>query len=189
MSGSVTTVPAGSAAIELHEHFLGHPSMLRGACGVTRTSPKMSRHHPGQHRGLQSRQRADEGQEHQTPQDDPAEDVALPADTSTADDAIARFCGEIILPSTPPELLAAASSTVESPAAPPPSPAASRTANSTRCRTRSPRCRASPAPATAARTRRPPPPATSPSVMVWPDAFITKARASTAMTVTIALRS
>src|SRR3954464_9951925 len=39
---------------------------------------------------------------------------SLPA-IPTAAAAIARFCGLIILPSTPPELFAAASSTLESP--------------------------------------------------------------------------
>src|ERR1700730_2212472 len=109
--------------------------------------------------------------------------------TPTAAAPMARFCGEIILPSTPPELLPAAISAGASPAL----------VAAVTCR--APKSEfeevSDPVTATPSQPRMgeisanaPPTPAIQvPRVMVCPDAFITNASASTAITVTMAHRS
>jgi hypothetical protein len=104
----------------------------------------------------------------------------------TAAAAMARFWGEIILPSTPPELFEAAMSTGSSPALP----------AAVTCRAPNSEFDEVSEPVTATPSQpmigesaanKPPAPAIQlPSVAVCPEAFITYASASTAITVTIA---
>src|ERR1700753_2573407 len=101
----------------------------------------------------------------------------------TAAAPMARICGEILLPSTPPELLLAAISTGDSPAL----------AAAVTCKAPNKEFAEVSEPVTAvpnqpkmgeSTANAPPAPAIQvPSVMVWPDAFITNASASTVITV------
>src|SRR5450631_4754262 len=107
-------------------------------------------------------------------------------DMPTAAAAIARFCGEIILPSTPPDELAAAMRTGLSPAC-----LAAETCNAPKSELEdvSEPVTATPSqPRTGERTANaaPAPAIHLPSEAVWPEAFMTYARPRTAMTVTIA---
>ena len=99
---------------------------------------------------------------------------------------MARFCGEIIFPSTPPELLAAAISAGDRPAS---LAAAICSAPNSEFEDVSEPVTATPSqPMNADRNAKmPPAPAShSPSVTVCPDVFMTNASASTAATVRIA---
>src|SRR5674476_1123391 len=110
-------------------------------------------------------------------------------DIPTAAAAIARFWGEIILPSTPPEELAAAISaglmpvlvaadTCNAPKSEFDEVSEPVTATPSQPRIGEKIANAAPAPAIQA-----------PSVAVWPEAFMTYARPRTAMTVMIAAKS
>src|SRR5215210_750833 len=104
----------------------------------------------------------------------------------TAAAPIARFCGEIIFPSTPPELLAAASSVLLTPASF--AAATCRPPNSALDDVSDPVTATPSQPIIGDRNanKDPAPAAHSPSVIVWPDWFITYASASTEATVRIA---
>ncbi len=107
----------------------------------------------------------------------------------TAAAPIARFCGETIFPSTPPELLPAAISTGESPAFD--AAVTCRAPNNELAEVSEPVTAVPSQPKMGdSNAKAPPVPAIQvPSVMVCPDAFITNANASTAITVMIAHRS
>src|SRR5437764_841146 len=106
-----------------------------------------------------------------------------------ATQAMVRFCGETILPSTPPELFAAASRSAASPvlfAA-----VTCRAPNSAFDDVSEPETATPNQPSTGERNASPAPAAATnvPIVDVWPDRFITYANASTPATVRIANRS